>query len=99
MEDRLGISRLMPFGRSVRPIAKIHGRLKFGGEQTERMRFGLSNHEQQVNDIESAVRLAIRATRHRLHKLRERAEFLIGKLTGTTDLGIPTTSNRRISLL
>jgi hypothetical protein len=57
------------------------------------------SNEQQMDGIESAVRLAIRATRHRLLKLSERAGFLIGKLTGTTDAAILTTSNSRTSLL
>jgi hypothetical protein len=52
-----------------------------------------------MDGIESAARLAIRATRHRLLKLRKRAGFLIGKLTGTTDAAILTTSNSRTSLL
>lgn len=57
------------------------------------------SNEQQVDGIEAAVRLAIRTTRHGLLELRERAGFLIGKLAGTTDAAIPTTSNGRTRLL
>jgi hypothetical protein len=52
-----------------------------------------------MDGIKAAVRLAIRTTHHGLLKLGERAGFLIGKLAGTTDAAILTTSNGRTSLL
>ena len=55
--------------------------------------------EQQVDGVEAAVGLAVRATRHGLLKLGERTGFLIGELTGTADAVILTTSNGRTSLL